>query len=369
MSNAVVIDNGSYMCKVGFAGEDVPKVLYSSIVVEPKYLENMNQNETNIKKEVQNKRGILKLGCPTQKGIIGNWDHLEKIWYNCYYNELKVSSDEHPALLTEAPMNRKVNREKMTQIFFDTFNVPSFYVSVPAVLSLYTLGRTTGIALDSGDSATYTVPIFEGYSLPHAIEKIDLAGKDLTDYMIKLLLELGYSFSATAEREIARDIKEKVSYLALDFYAELKTCKESVSKDVQYALPDGKIIRIGNQQFRCPELLFNPINFGKELPGIHEMTFQSIMKCDVDLRKELFNNIIMSGGTTIFNGISERFEREICALAPLTMKIKLAVPPERKYSAWIGGSILSSLSTFQNMWITKSEYEESGPNIVHRKCF
>jgi len=115
--------------------------------------------------------------------------------------------------------------------------------------------------------------------------------------------------------------------------------------------------------------LFQPSKLGKEYPGIHELTFQSIMKCDVDVRKELYNNIVMSGGTTMFDGIADRVNKEVVALAPSTMKIKVIAPAERKFSVWIGGSILSSLSTFQTMWITKAEFEESGPSIVHRKCF
>ena len=369
---AVVIDNGSGMCKAGVAGEDAPKACFPSIVGKPKQpgiMVGMDQKDTYVGEEAQSKRGVLKLSYPIEHGVITSWDDMEKIWHHCYFNELRVPPEEHPALLTEAPMNPKVNRERMTQIFFETFNVPSFYVSVQAVLSLYASGRTTGIVLDSGDGVTHTVPIYEGYSLPHAIARIDLAGRDLTDYMMKLLLEVGCSFSSSAEREIARDIKEKVSYVALDFDAELKTFQESATKDVQYTLPDGNIVNVGNQQFRCAELLFNPSKIGKEFPGIHELTFQSIMKCDVDVRKELYNNIVMSGGTTMFNGISERVNKEIVALAPSTMKIKVVAPAERKYSVWIGGSILSSLSTFQTMWITKSEFEESGPTIVHRKCF
>jgi len=266
-------------------------------------------------------------------------------------------------------MNPKANREKMIQIFFEGFNVPSFYVSVQAVLSLYASGRTTGIVLDSGDGVTHTVPIYEGYSLPHSIMRIDLAGRDLTEYMMKLLTEIGVSFASSAEREIARDIKEKHAYVALDFDTELKASSESSVKEVTYTLPDGQVITIGNQTFRCPEALFQPLKLGKEYPGIHELTFQSIMKCDVDVRKELYGNIVMSGGTTMFTGIAERLNKEITALAPSTIKIKVVAPAERRFSVWIGGSILSSLSSFQTLWVTKAEFDETGPSIVHRKCF
>jgi actin len=360
----LVIDCGSGFTKAGFASNSMPSNVFPSIVGRSRH-----SKDVYIGTDAQSNHNLLTLRSPIEHGIVTNWDDMEAIWHHTFFNELIVNPEEHPVLLTEPPLNPKANREKMTQIMFETFNVPAMYVANQQVLDLYASGKTTGIVVSSGYGGSYAVPIHDGYVIPRGVQRLDLAGRDLTNYLMKILTERGHSFVTAADRLIVNDIKEKLCYVAYDFEDELK--KSEISSDLErnYELPDGQVITIGAERFRCTEALFKPSLIALEQDGIHVAAYNSIQNCDIDIRKDLYGNIVLSGGSTMFPGIAERMSREIVDLAPAAIKTKVIANPEREYSTWIGGSILASLSAFQQMWITKAEYDEAGPSIVHRKCF
>lgn len=277
----IIIDNGSGMVKAGFAGEDAPRAVFPAIVGRPKHaatIQGAQQKSEYIGDEAMQKRGILNLQYPIAAGIVESWEDMEKVWHHTFYNELRIAPEEAlGVLLTEAPRNPKANREKMVTIMFETFQVKNVYVALQAVMSLYAAGRTTGLVCDAGDGVSHTIPVFEGFSIPHAIYKMEIAGRVLTDYMQKLLLEIGESLTSSAELEIVRDIKEKLSFVAQNYEQENQQAQSSSEHDKSYTMPDKRVITVpAHVRMTCPELLFKPTLNGKSCDSIQAMSWKSV---------------------------------------------------------------------------------------------
>ena len=349
---SVVIDNGSGFICAGFGGDDAPRSVFPSVIGYH------NDKAYYIGDEAQNKRGILSLRYPIERGIITNWDDMEKIWHHTFYNKLQVDPTEYPTLLIESCFNQP-NRDKMAEIMFETFNVPATYFVNSGLLSLYSTGKRTAVTVNIGDGVCSVVPVYEGYFLPHASFELNIGGCDLTDYLARLLIQEGHDTSVGKKN--ACEIKEKLCYVVPN---DQKA--DGVSKP--YELQDGTIISVTDKcRYMCPEALFQPNLMGMSSAGVHEMTYNCIMKCDEDIRKKMFSKIVVSGGSTLFPGFAERLQKEITALAPPTVRIKVIATPERRYLSWIGGSVLVSLPAFQPKWITTQAYEESGNSVTSAK--
>ncbi|XP_066149918.1 beta-centractin [Euwallacea fornicatus] len=369
VNQPVVIDNGTGVIKAGFAGDQIPKCRFPNYVGRPKHIRVMVgalEGDVFIGPKAEEHRGLLSIKYPMEHGIVTDWNDMEKIWSYVYSkDQLNTFSEEHPVLLTEAALNPRPNREKAAEIMFETFNVPALFISMQAVLSLYSTGRTTGVVLDSGDGVTHSVPIYEGFALQHSIMRSDIAGRDVSRFLKLLLRKEGIIFQTTAEFESVRTIKEKASYLSNNPAKE----ESGECELINYTLPDGSVIKIGQSRFRAPEILFKPDLIGEECDGLHEVLLYSIQKSDLDLRKVLFKNIVLSGGSTLFKGFGDRLLYEIKKMSPKETQIKISAPQERLFSTWIGGSILAALDTFRKMWVSKREFDEEGQRAIHRKTF
>ena len=366
----LVLDCGSGVTKGGFAGEDAPRVVLPTLVGRPLHEPVMigAGERTRYGEEASVQRFALALQYPITRGIIRDWEAMEKLWHHIFYNELRISPEEHPVLLTEPILQPKANREKMMTIMFEVFKVPAVYIATSSILAAYASGRNTAMVIDSGEGVSHVIPITDGFALPHGVARLDLAGRDVTDYLAKILRAQGYAFTTTAEWEIVREIKEKLCFVALDFDQELSESTCSSASAREYELPDGKVITLNEERFLCPEVLFRPSLIAKEAGGIHLLIYNAIMSCAIDVRNHLFHNVLLCGGSTMFPGFPERLYKELDELTPITTKVHVVAPPERKYSAWIGGSILASLSTFQEKWISKDQYDTDGPSLSHR-CY
>lgn len=363
----IIIDISSGYVKAGFAGEAGPRSVFPAIIGRPKVPGIMRDYYVGMQAEERRERLILN--GPVENGIIKDWDDFEMILDHTFTNELRVLPSEHNVFITETSLNPQANREKLTEIMFDTFDVSGLYLANQALCAIYSAGKFTALVVHSDDGITHIVPVIDTYPVSYSLS-INLTGRDLTDYLVKILSERGLQFTTDRERQIAEDIKEKTCYVALDFEEELSRSTLGQSKDTTYEMPNGSVISLGSERFRTPEVLFKPSLIGREFSGIHEQVIRAIEESDVNVRNSLYGNIILSGENTLFAGLPERLTKEVSKLAPANITPKVVAVPERKFLVWIGGSVISSISTFSSMWITKEEYIDAGSSIiVHQKHF
>lgn len=349
---------------MGFAGDDAPRAVFPTVVLS--YSHSTKEPEVG----VTYLRTNFRLTYPVKRATVMDWPLMERVYKHSFCRELRVSAEEHMVLLAESPLTARADREKTTQVMFEECCTRALSLVNSGVLSLYAAGRATGVALCSGSGATHSVPVYEGHALAHATHTVDFAGVDIAcgqhcGYLSKLLQERDYHFTMPHEHENLQAMKEKVARVALDFTQELAGFAPTT-----YELPDGSKLNVGSELIRCTEPLFQPSLIGKQSLGVHEAVHKTILKCDADLHNELFGHVVLAGGNTLLSGFAERLRKELMPLAPAPeATLRVIAQPERKFASWIGGSILGCLGTFPQMCITRKDYDEQGPSIVHRKCF
>ncbi len=375
----VVIDNGTGFIKAGYGGETSPRVVFPTVVGTLKYEEAIpggGAKTVYVGDEAIKMRGLLVLKYPMRHGIIEDREAMEHIRSYTFYKKLRVNPKEHPVVLTEPPLNPRPNRVKMAEIMFEKFEVPAMYVATQAVLALYAAGHVTGLVVDIGAGVTHIVPVKDSFIIKEGVRRLDLAGMDITDYLAKLLQTNGvFTAKTSAEKDIVNDIKEKCCYVALDYEAELeKARKDPDSVKCEYTLPDGKKIYLTVERFMAPEILFKPSMIGLESKGVHELIFDAIMAAPIDVRPDLFNKIILSGGTTMLPGLAERLKKELEELVvkhygymPPNIKIDIKVRPDRKYLVRKGGALLAKLPEFKQMLTTREQRKELGDAVVDQR--
>ncbi|XP_023054508.1 actin-related protein T1 [Piliocolobus tephrosceles] len=365
---AVIFDNGSGLCKAGVSGEIGPRHVINSVLGHCKFnMPSARPNQYFVGQEALHKYEALHLHYPIERGLVTGWDDMERLWKHLFEWELGVKPSQQPVLMTEPSLNPREIREKLAEMMFENFSVPGFYLSNHAVAALYASACVTGLVVDSGDGVTCAVPIFEGYPLPHAVTKLYMAGSDITEHLTQLLFANGFNFPCILNKAVANNIKEKLCYIALEPEKELRKSRGQVLG--AYRLPDGHVIHFGDELYQVPEVLFAPDLLGIHSPGLSKMVSSSIMKCDTDIQNKLYAEIVLSGGTTLFPGLEERLMKEVEQLASKGTPIKIMASPDRCFSAWIGASIMTSMSSFKQMWITSADFKEYGTSVIQRRCF
>lgn len=361
----IVLDVGSKLVKAGFAYPDQdPSMVFSTAMVKVK------EDESEKAESEDEEFALEDMENPIVRGMIKDWDLMEDLWRYIFYTGLGWEvGNEGQLLITEPLLTPKVAREKVVQVMFETFNVTGLYAVEQAVLSLYSVGRISGCAVDVGHGKTDIAPVWEGAVQHNCVKRMELGGEDLTRL---LLQEVGRQTpQMKLEMTTAETLKEIASMVAEDYAAATDECLVE-----EHILPDGQVIAVGKERYTVGEALFQPSLLNVEELSIVESLFRSVSLCvPSENQRQLLENIVACGGTATMPGFDTRFQKEANLLATPSIRPALVKPPEYmpentlRYSAWMGGAILAKVVFPQNQHITKSEYDESGPSIVHKKCF
>lgn len=382
-NTVIVSDNGTGFVKCGYAGSNFPEFIFPSLVGRPVVraqteFHGIELKDVHVGDEASILRSMLEVNYPMDNGMVRSWEDMKLVWDHTFYEKMKIDPKKSKVLLTEPPMNPKQNRERMITEMFETYQFKGVYVAVQAVLTLYAQGLLTGVVIDSGDGVTHIVPVYEGFALPHLTRRLDIAGRDITRYLIKLLLLRGYAFNASADFETVRMIKEKLCYVGYDIDMEQKLANDTTTLVESYTLPDGRVIKVGGERFGAPEALFQPHLIDVDAPGVAEMLFQCINAADIDTRADFYKHIVLSGGSTMYPGLPSRLEREIKQLylerilkndtsKLAKFKIRIEDPPRRKHMVFLGGAVLADIiKDKEEVWISREEYEEQGLKVLSK---
>eukprot|EP00929_Paragymnodinium_shiwhaense_P099444 TRINITY_DN61095_c0_g1_i1.p1 TRINITY_DN61095_c0_g1~~TRINITY_DN61095_c0_g1_i1.p1 ORF type:complete len:392 (+),score=95.76 TRINITY_DN61095_c0_g1_i1:88-1263(+) len=384
MKPAVVCDTGTGVVKAGFAGEQEPSYMFPTMLGRPMLRSDSalsggrRLNDVMFGWEADANRSSLAISRPIENGVVQNWDDLEAIW-DYTFKKMGVDCSERRVVQTEAAMNPARNRERIVQVMFEKYGFEAVNVSVQAILALNSQGLKSGFVVDAGDGVTHLVPVTEGYLEPNLVRRVNLAGRHVTTHLMKLLQSNGHPLNSQADFETVREVKQKHCYVALDLAAERKLAAETTVVEKNYALPDGRVMRIGAERFMAPEVLFTPgLASEAEDKGLSELVYDTIMKSDINVRKDYFAHILLSGGTTMFPGFSSRLEKDLRRLylegvlkgdkdRARQFKCTVEDPPRRQHMVFQGGSIMASAQSPDSpWWISRAEYQEVGAKTVHR---
>ena len=330
--NIIVIDNGTNSIKCGFSGEKAPRSEFPNVVGKRRQFcgmigDNNILNQKFIGRKFVDKQKSLRLlsSYPVENGMIVNYDAMEEVLDNIFNNELKVNPKEISVLCSQPINNPKSNREKLTQIMFETFEVAGFDLGIQPELCLYASGNLSGMSCDFGESFNYFVPVSDGKMIYSKNSKLPQGGKEVTLYLEKMLNKKGIDLSIKNDIKDLSKIKEDLCYIAYDLDKEIDRYNKGIIKDIEYKMPDGQVINIGSERFLCPDILFVPSRFETEIPGGADSIFDTIMSLDEEIRKDVFSNIFISGGNSLFAGFKERLTKELKCLSAKKLTDKLKV--------------------------------------------